>query len=29
MHSGEAKTVGGRFGEPAAETLSDSLRDSA
>lgn len=26
MHSGEAKTVGGRFGEPAAETLSDSLR---
>lgn len=25
MHSGEAKTVGGRFGEPAAETLSDSL----
>jgi tRNA uridine 5-carboxymethylaminomethyl modification enzyme len=27
MHSGEVKTVGGRFGEPAAETLSDSLRD--
>src|SRR5258708_18007298 len=27
MHSGEEKTVGGRFGEPAAETLSDSLRD--
>jgi len=27
MHSGEQKTVGGRFGEPAAETLSDSLRD--
>ena len=26
MHSGEAKTAGGRFGEPAAETLSDSLR---
>ena len=26
MHSGEKKTVGGRFGEPAAETLSDSLR---
>jgi len=26
MHSGEAKTIGGRFGEPAAETLSDSLR---
>ncbi len=26
MHSGETKTVGGRFGEPAAETLSDSLR---
>src|SRR5205814_1297524 len=25
MHSGENKTVGGRFGEPAAETLSDSL----
>ena len=25
MHSGEAKTVGGRFGEPAAETLSDSF----
>ena len=27
MHSGEKKTVGGRFGEPSAETLSDSLRD--
>jgi tRNA uridine 5-carboxymethylaminomethyl modification enzyme len=27
MHSGEVKTIGGRFGEPAAETLSDSLRD--
>jgi tRNA uridine 5-carboxymethylaminomethyl modification enzyme len=27
MHSGEMKTVGGRFGEPASETLSDSLRD--
>jgi tRNA uridine 5-carboxymethylaminomethyl modification enzyme len=26
MHSGEAKTVGGRFGEPSAEGLSDSLR---
>jgi len=26
MHSGEVKTAGGRFGEPAAETLSDSLR---
>lgn len=26
MHSGEVKTVGGRFGEPSAETLSDSLR---
>src|ERR671939_575888 len=25
MHSGERKTVGGRFGEPSAETLSDSL----
>src|SRR5258708_4065835 len=25
MHSGEVKSVGGRFGEPAAETLSDSL----
>ena len=25
MHSGETKTVGGRFGEPSAETLSDSL----
>ena len=27
MHSGETKTVGGRFGEPSAETLSDSLRE--
>jgi tRNA uridine 5-carboxymethylaminomethyl modification enzyme len=27
MHSGEVKTRGGRFGEPSAETLSDSLRD--
>ncbi len=26
MHSGESKTVGGRFGEPSAESLSDSLR---
>ncbi|MFA6957660.1 MAG: tRNA uridine-5-carboxymethylaminomethyl(34) synthesis enzyme MnmG [Thermoanaerobaculia bacterium] len=26
MHSGEEKTVGGRFGEPSAEGLSDSLR---
>lgn len=26
MHSGETKTVGGRFGEPSAATLSDSLR---
>ncbi len=26
MHSGETKTIGGRFGEPAAATLSDSLR---
>jgi tRNA uridine 5-carboxymethylaminomethyl modification enzyme len=26
MHSGETTTVGGRFGEPSAETLSDSLR---
>jgi len=26
MHSGEKKTIGGRFGEPSAETLSDSLR---
>ncbi|HEX8173223.1 MAG TPA: tRNA uridine-5-carboxymethylaminomethyl(34) synthesis enzyme MnmG [Thermoanaerobaculia bacterium] len=25
MHSGEVKQVGGRFGEPSAETLSDSL----
>jgi tRNA uridine 5-carboxymethylaminomethyl modification enzyme len=28
MHSGETKTVGGRFGEPAATTLSDSLREA-
>lgn len=27
MHSGEVKRAGGRFGEPSAETLSDSLRD--
>lgn len=27
MHSGETRTPGGRFGEPSAETLSDSLRD--
>ncbi|HSY51972.1 MAG TPA: tRNA uridine-5-carboxymethylaminomethyl(34) synthesis enzyme MnmG [Thermoanaerobaculia bacterium] len=27
MHSGEVQTAGGRFGEPASETLSDSLRD--
>jgi len=27
MHSGETRTVGGRFGEPSAESLSDSLRD--
>ncbi len=27
MHSGEVKTRGGRFGEPSAETLSDSLRE--
>ncbi|HEY2828815.1 MAG TPA: tRNA uridine-5-carboxymethylaminomethyl(34) synthesis enzyme MnmG [Thermoanaerobaculia bacterium] len=26
MHSGEQKTRGGRFGEPSADTLSDSLR---
>jgi tRNA uridine 5-carboxymethylaminomethyl modification enzyme len=26
MHSGEVKTVGGRFGERSAETLSNSLR---
>ncbi len=26
MHSGEVKTVGGRFGEPSSESLSDSLR---
>src|ERR1043166_843811 len=26
MHSGEQKTTGGRFGEPSAETLSDSLK---
>ncbi len=25
MHSGNVKTVGGRFGEPAAESLSDAL----
>src|SRR5437762_2226874 len=25
MHSGEQKTAGGRYGEPSAETLSDSL----
>jgi tRNA uridine 5-carboxymethylaminomethyl modification enzyme len=25
MHSGEQKSVGGRFGEPASESLSDSL----
>ncbi len=29
MHSGEQKTAGGRFGEPSAEMLSDSLRASA
>lgn len=28
MHSGESKTVGGRFGEPSATTLSDSLREA-
>jgi tRNA uridine 5-carboxymethylaminomethyl modification enzyme len=28
MHSGETKTAGGRFGEPAATTLSDSLREA-
>jgi tRNA uridine 5-carboxymethylaminomethyl modification enzyme len=27
MHSGETQTVGGRFGEPSAQTLSDSLRE--
>lgn len=27
MHSGETRTAGGRFGEPSAETLSDSLRN--
>lgn len=27
MHSGEVKTIGGRFGEPAAVRLSDSLRE--
>ncbi|MEO6259315.1 MAG: tRNA uridine-5-carboxymethylaminomethyl(34) synthesis enzyme MnmG [Thermoanaerobaculia bacterium] len=27
MHSGESKTAGGRFGEPSAATLSDSLRE--
>ncbi|HYI10323.1 MAG TPA: tRNA uridine-5-carboxymethylaminomethyl(34) synthesis enzyme MnmG [Thermoanaerobaculia bacterium] len=26
MHSGEVQTQGGRFGEPSAETLSDSFR---
>ncbi|HEX9982826.1 MAG TPA: tRNA uridine-5-carboxymethylaminomethyl(34) synthesis enzyme MnmG [Thermoanaerobaculia bacterium] len=26
MHSGEVKSVGGRFGEASAETLSDSLK---
>ncbi len=26
MHSGEKKSVGGRFGEPSADWLSDSLR---
>ncbi|MBI2215107.1 MAG: tRNA uridine-5-carboxymethylaminomethyl(34) synthesis enzyme MnmG [Acidobacteria bacterium] len=26
MHSGEAKVVGGRFGEPSSDGLSDSLR---
>jgi len=26
MHSGEVKTAGGRFGEPSADTISDSLR---
>ena len=26
MHSGEEKTVGGRFGEPSADALSESLR---
>jgi tRNA uridine 5-carboxymethylaminomethyl modification enzyme len=26
MHSGEQKTPGGRFGEPSAQTLSDSLK---
>jgi tRNA uridine 5-carboxymethylaminomethyl modification enzyme len=26
MHSGEQQTTGGRFGEPSAQTLSDSLR---
>src|SRR5687768_1319645 len=26
MHSGEQKTIGGRFGEPSADTMSDSLR---
>jgi tRNA uridine 5-carboxymethylaminomethyl modification enzyme len=28
MHSGEQKTPGGRFGEPSAETISDSLREA-
>ncbi len=27
MHTGEEKRIGGRFDEPAAETLSDSLRE--
>lgn len=27
MHSGEVKTVGGRWDEPSADSLSDSLRD--
>jgi tRNA uridine 5-carboxymethylaminomethyl modification enzyme len=27
MHSGEVKTVGGRFGEPSAQSLSGSLRE--
>ncbi|MEO8218390.1 MAG: tRNA uridine-5-carboxymethylaminomethyl(34) synthesis enzyme MnmG [Acidobacteriota bacterium] len=26
MHSGESRTVGGRFGEPSSDTLSESLR---
>lgn len=28
MHTGEEKRVGGRFGEPSAEGLSDSLREA-